>query len=251
MTPDARDPLILLVEDDPALAAMVSDWFAERHYNVCHVDRASDAERALDEVQPNLIVLDLMLPDRNGLTMCSHLKERAGVPLIICSATRRKDDAVIGLQLGADDFLRKPFALDELQARVDLALRRAAAPAHAGPLDKGSSQELGALTIDTRRCVATNDGRPLPLTPTEFRLLRAVANRAPDVVARGELAESVWGAVDDGIINSLDVHMRRLRTKLRTAAVRMRLVTRRGFGYQLVDDADGTVSPRAPSTTRP
>jgi len=238
--------VILLIEDDPALAAMVSDWFAERQYIVCHVNCASDAERALDEIQPSLIVLDLMLPDRNGLTICSQLKERAGVPLIICSATRRKDDAIVGLQLGADDFLRKPFALDELQARVNVALRRAAVPGQATPAAIRSIYEFGMLTIDMSRCVATSDGQPLPLTPTEFRLLCAVARRAPGVVARHELAETIWGAVDNGVINSLDVHMRRLRSKLVAAKSRLRLATRRGFGYQLVDDADAAVSPGTP-----
>jgi DNA-binding response OmpR family regulator len=173
VTYDARDPLILLVEDDPALAAMVSDWFAERRYTVCHVACASDAERALDEIQPSLIVLDLMLPDRNGLTICSQLKERAGVPLIICSATRRKDDAVVALQLGADDFLRKPFALDELQARVNLALRRAAVPGQATPATKRSIYEFGTLTIDMNRPCRHQRRMLLPLTPRVSTAVRS------------------------------------------------------------------------------
>lgn len=243
MTAGLRDPLILLVEDDPGLAAMVIDWFSVRHYSICHVDSAGDAELAIGHVQPNVIVLDLMLPDGNGLTVCSHLKRRAGAPLIICSATRRKDDAVIGLQLGADDFLRKPFSLDELQARVDLALRR---PSSANLVAPGATvalqHEVGSLTIDEARCIATTDGDSLQLTPTEFRLLALLAARAPQVVSRQELADHVWGAVDEGVIHSLDVHMRRLRTKLVAAAPRVRLTTRRGFGYQLCD-ADTVPSP--------
>jgi DNA-binding response OmpR family regulator len=235
---NSRDPLILLVEDDPGLAAMVSDWFLSRHYSICHVDCARDAELALDEVQPDVIVLDLMLPDSNGLTVCSHLKQRANAPLIICSATRRKDDAVIGLQLGADDFLRKPFSLDELQARIDLALRRGVAGAHIQSTEPSGVQQLCGLTIDSSSCLASNGGQPLPLTPTEFRLLSALAERGPQVVPRHELAARIWGAVDDGVIHSLDVHVRRLRAKLTSAAPRARVVTRRGFGYQLIDDAD-------------
>ena len=114
---------ILLVEDDSRLAAMVSDALHDRGYTVWHVDRGSEAEAAVDQLRPDVIVLDLILPDRNGLVLCANLKRRASVPAIICSATKRNDDAVIGLQLGADDFLPKPFSLDELQARIEIALR--------------------------------------------------------------------------------------------------------------------------------
>ena len=119
-----RSPNILLIEDDAALASMLSDTLRARSYGVWQVGSAADAEVALDEVRPDLILLDLMLPDRNGLIMCAKLKARAGAPVIICSATKRKEDAAIGFQLGADDFLRKPFSVDELQARIELTLRR-------------------------------------------------------------------------------------------------------------------------------
>jgi DNA-binding response OmpR family regulator len=227
---------ILLVEDDAGLATMVGDSLHAHGYDVWHVESARDAERALDEMRPDVIVLDLMLPDRNGLTLCAKLKARARAPLIICSATRRKDDAVLGFQLGADDFLRKPFAVDELLARVDLALRRGS------DLDNGSPKQAaappfstGSISIDAERCEATADGHALKLTPTEFRLLSSIASRAPGVVSRQELAEPIWGCVDPGFIRSLDVHMRRLRAKLAAAAPRARLVARRGFGYQLLD----------------
>jgi DNA-binding response OmpR family regulator len=228
-------PHILLVEDDAGLAAMVSDALRARHYTIWHVESAGDAELAVDQLRPDVIVLDLMLPDRSGLVVCGQLKERAGVPVIICSATKRKDDAVIGFQLGADDFLKKPFSLDELQARIELALRRGCGPARREASRGDGVRRVGSLTIDEARCCATVHGRVLPLTPTEHRLLSALASRTPAVVARQELAERVWGCVDDGVIRSLDVHMRRLRAKL-TAAAGPRLVTRRGFGYQLPDE---------------
>lgn len=237
MTAGAREPLILLVEDDPGLASMLIDWFSARHYGVCHVDSASEAETVVDKIQPDLVVLDLMLPDRNGLTMCSQLKRLTRAAVIICSATRRKDDAVIGLQLGADDFLRKPFAVEELQARVDLALGRASASRPQTLSAARPLHQFGSLSIDVSACTATSDGEPLPLTPTEFRLLSALTSGATRVVPTHELADGVWGAVDDGVVHSLAVHMRRLRARLACAAPRMRLVTRRGFGYQLVDTA--------------
>jgi DNA-binding response OmpR family regulator len=238
MAADRRDPCILLVEDDLSLASMVADWLRARHYAVWHVERAADAELAIDQARPDVIVLDLMLPDGNGLTLCVSLKQRADAPLIICSATRRKDDAVIALQLGADDFLRKPFSMDELQARIDLALRRGRLASRHDLAQPSGVRRIGELTVDQARCEATALGQPLQLTPTEFRLLSALASRAPEVVQRHQLAEQIWGCVDAAVIRSLDVHMRRLRAKLTATRTGARLLTRRGFGYQLADAAD-------------
>lgn len=239
---EPRNRTVLLVEDDLALACMLSDALRASSYDVWHVERAGDAEAALAQVHPDLILLDLMLPDRNGLVMCARLKARAGAPLIICSATQRKDDVAIGLQLGADDFLRKPFSLDELQARMDIALRHIAAPAapaaHTSPADDQVAR-IGRLMIDKTRCIVTVGGEALRLTPTEYQLLSALAERDGALVSRHELAEHVWGCVDDGVMRSLDVHMRRLRAKLAAVADGgPYLVTRRGFGYQLVDELD-------------
>jgi DNA-binding response OmpR family regulator len=161
------------------------------------------------------------------------------VPIVICSATKRRDDQIIGLKLGADDFIAHPFTVDDLQARIELALQRTAARPASAPTvpDPDTIQRIGDLAIDQARCNVRLGGRELPLTPTEFRLLCAVARRPMEVVSRRDLADSVWGCHDNGVIRSLDVHMRRLRTKLdASGAVRSRLVIRRGFGYQLVDE---------------
>ena len=234
---EGANPEILLVEDDLALASMLSDALRARGYTVWHVECAGDAESALDQVRPDVILLDLMLPDSNGLIMCAKLKARTGTPVIICSATKRQDDAAIGFQLGADDFLRKPFSLDELQARIDLTLSRRPAP----PIDQAQPRIecIGGLTIDKTRCVVTVGGEVLYLTPTEYKLLSALAGRPNEVLSRQELAGCIWGYADDGVIRSLDVHMRRLRLKLTAVAdAGPYLRTRRGFGYQLVDQMD-------------
>jgi DNA-binding response OmpR family regulator len=240
----SRSPNILLIEDDDALATMLSDTLRARSYGVWQVGSAAEAEAALDEVRPDLILLDLMLPDRNGLIMCARLKARAGAPVIICSATKRKDDAAIGFQLGADDFLRKPFSVDELQERIELTLRRGPVPGgNQRRSDDDRFERVGALSIDKTRCVAAVGNETLHLTPTEFRLLSALAGRDGEVLSRQELAERCWGCVDDGVLRSLDVHMRRLRAKLAAAAdTGPHLVTRRGFGYQLVDGSDSRAS---------
>jgi DNA-binding response OmpR family regulator len=229
---------ILLIEDDADLAGMLSDTLATSGYRVWHATTAAEAELVLDQARPDLIIVDLMLPDRNGLLLCADLKHRIGVPLIICSATRRKEDPALGFRLGADDFLAKPFSVDELEARLEAALERAASRATATMPAVPTLQRIGRLVIHRTECRATLGDHPLALTPTEYRLLCVVASRPYRVISREALADEVWGAHDDGILRSLDVHMRRVRAKLQATGVPgPRVATRRGFGYQLMDDA--------------
>jgi two-component system, OmpR family, response regulator MtrA len=230
----AEGPNVLLVEDDLGLAAMLFDALSARGYRLCHATDASEADAVLAHVQPELVIVDLMLPDKNGLILCSELKERTGAPVIICSATKRKDDAVLGFKLGADDFIAKPFSVDELEARM----RRALAQARSRTPSAAAVQHIGELAIDRTRCQATFGEGIVPLTPTEFRLLCQLADRPSEVLSRHELVENVWGYHDAGVVRSLDVHMRRLRTKLSAGGNRgPRVTTRRGFGYQLVETA--------------
>jgi DNA-binding response OmpR family regulator len=238
-TAQAALATILVVDDDADLALMLSDTLPTRGYRVWHATTAADAELVLDQTRPDLIVLDLMLPDRHGLLLCADLKERIGLPVIICSATRRQEDAALGFKLGADDFLAKPFSLDELQARLEAALQRArSATAAEMPAAPPMVQHIGRLVIDRADCRASLGDHALPLTPTEYRLLCALASRPHQVLSREVLAAEVWGAQDDSILHSLDVHMQRLRAKLQAATVPgPRVTTRRGFGYQLVDDS--------------
>jgi DNA-binding response OmpR family regulator len=233
----AATPTVLLIEDDAELAAMLSDTLGARGYRVWHATTAADAELVLDRARPDVIIVDLMLPDRSGLVLSADLKVRLGVPLIICSATKRKDDPVLGLKLGVDDFIAKPFSVDELQARLEAALQRAKSARAAAMLATSAPQQIGSLLLHRAECRATLGDHSLPLTPTEYRLLCAMASRPHEVLSREALADEVWGAHDVGIIHSLDVHMRRLRSKLQASSVPgPRVATRRGFGYQLVDD---------------
>jgi DNA-binding response OmpR family regulator len=227
-------PNILLVEDDPAFATMLKDTLGVRGYCVWHAGTAVEAEVMADEVRPDLIIVDLMLPDTHGLVLCANLREKQPAPIIICSATKRKDDPVLGLKLGADDFIAKPFSVDELQARVEAALRRASLGTGTPAPPEEASERIGQLVIDKPRCQVRLGGREIGLTPTEYRLLCALASRPDHVLSREELAERVWGHYDPGIGRSLDVHLRRLRAKLNTGPVPPpALLTVRGFGYQL------------------
>jgi DNA-binding response OmpR family regulator len=230
---------ILLVGDDPAVAMMLRDRLEPSGYSVWSVESATEGEAMADEVDPDLIIVDLMLPDTHGLVLCANLREKLSTPIIICSATTRKEDAILGLRLGADDFVAKPFSVDELLARVEAALRRTWSGAADSSRLKGSVQHVGQLVIDQARCRVTVGGRQVPLTPTEYRLLCALASRPDHVLSREELAERVWGSYDTGIGRSLEVHIRRLRGKLTDGTgCSSPLITHRGFGYRLVSETE-------------
>ena len=122
VTVQGRPPTILLVEDDSAVGDMLVDRLGAKGYRVWRAESVAEAEAALERAEPNLVILDLMLPDTSGLVLCADLKAKPDVPVIICSGTKRKEDAVLGFKLGADDFVAKPFSVDELELRVESAL---------------------------------------------------------------------------------------------------------------------------------
>ena len=223
---------ILIVEDDPAVArglayALASEGFA--------VERAADGRTALrlvDERAPALILLDIRLPDVSGFDVCRQLRS-AGKrqPILMLTARDEEMDKVLGLELGADDYVVKPYALRELLSRIRALLRRAygelAQPAASTVL------QFGELLIDLERLLATRAGQPLDLTPTEFRLLRHLASSPNRPYSRDALIEAVWGYSSD-IENdrTVDVHVRHLRQKIEEDPADPRwLVTVRSVGY--------------------
>ena len=227
---------ILIVEDDPQLAAMLRDRFVARGYSVWLAESAGEAELIAEEIRPDLFVLDLMLPDTHGLVLCANLREKHQAPIVICSATKRKDDPVLGFKLGAVDFIAKPFSADELEARVEVALRHwRQTSTHESAA--GGVRTLGPLAIDESRREVTLGGKPIHLTPTEFQLLSSLVTRPNTVLSREDLAGAVWGTYDQDIGRSLEVHLRRLRAKLKAGPVKPpALLAARGFGYKLTWD---------------
>ena len=227
-------PNILVVEDDPGLAVALRDRLEAGGYQTWRAETAAEALAMADELKPALFILDLMLPDMHGLVLCANIREKSSAPIIICSGTKRKDDPVLAFKLGAIDFIGKPFAMDELEARVEAALRRSL---HGSPNSAKVSGivALGQLAIDDRRRRVTLGDQVIKCTPTEYRLLCLLATRPNTVISRDELAEKIWGLSDRGIRRSLDVHLRRLRAKLTAGSEESpSLIAVRGFGYQLV-----------------
>ena len=214
---------IMLVEDDHAVAQTLTDALESSGYRVWLAETGADAKTLLEQTRPDLIILDLMLPDVDGLVLCSGLKAIADVPIVICSATPQKRDAILGLKLGADDFIAKPFDIYELEARVEAVLRRTSQTRVAEPRPSPPDHiRVGELIIDRSRRRVTLGGEPIQLTPTEYRLVSALASRPDEILSRDDLATLVWGYQDASSGRTIDVHIRRLRVKLTQGPCRRR-----------------------------
>jgi DNA-binding response OmpR family regulator len=229
---------ILLVEDDAAIAFMLTDVLESTGYHVREASTGAAARALVEHTRPDLIILDLVLPDEDGLVLCSVLKNMANAPILVCSGTQRRRDAFLSLKLGADDFIAKPFDVYDLLARVEVLLRRAAQH-HAGePSVPRGPIRIGELLIDHSLHQVTLANSVLQLTPTEYRLLTVLAGRPEQVVPRDALAKLVWGDPDTGSSRTIDVHIGRLRVKLSQGGrLAPQIISVRGFGYKLVRGA--------------
>jgi DNA-binding response OmpR family regulator len=218
----------------------------ESTYQVRQAATGAAARAALEQVRPDLIILDLVLPDEDGLVLCSVLKNLANVPILICSGTQRRRDAFLSLKLGADDFIAKPFDVYDLVARVEVLLRRASQHQSNDPGATRGPIRIGDLTIDHGLHQVVLGGSLVQLTPIEYRLLTVLAARPDQVVPRDALAKLVWGDPDTGTSRTIDVHIGRLRVKLAQAQRRgPQIVSVRGFGYKIVS---GTGNPTSVHT---
>jgi len=235
-----------LVEDDAASAADVVRALTASGHTVWHAETGADARAMLRQGQPDLIVLDLTLPDVDGLVFCTSLKTEApDLPFMICS-TGTTTEKVLGFTLGAEDFVAKPFEVLELQARVEAILRRRArvsslAP-QASPANTATESpptNLGRLRVDLAHWRVTLDDRWLELTPTEFQLLVFMAHRPGAIISREELARGVWGDESMSRSRTIDAYVRRITAKLSSSPSEVvdepapRILNIRGCGYQL------------------
>lgn len=218
---------LLVVEDDRMLAALVRRALTEQGYAVDLAVDGEQAEALAFGTEYDAIILDLMLPGKSGLQLLQQMRREGKVtPTLILTGRREKNDVVRGLDIGADDYLTKPFDLDELKARVRALLRR-------GSNRANEKLVLGGLVLDRRRRQAMVDDRPLRMTPKEFALLEHLMMRVDEVVTRTELLEKVWDFHFDPGSNVVDVHVARLRAKLRLDNAGVSLDTVRGIGFVL------------------
>jgi DNA-binding response OmpR family regulator len=245
-------PTIVLVEDDAAIAYMLSDVLESAGYTVRAAVTGAAARALVEEVKPNLIILDLVLPDEDGLVLCSVLKQMSDSPILVCSGTQRRRDEFLSLKLGADDFIAKPFDVYDLLARVEVLLRRAAQH-RAGELAPARTPiRIGELFIDPSPHQVSLGGNLVQLTPTEYRLLSVLAARPDQVVPRDTLAKLVWGDPDTGTSRTIDVHIGRLRMKLAQASRNApQIVSVRGFGYKIISTHNSSTAYLADAVEMP
>jgi two-component system alkaline phosphatase synthesis response regulator PhoP len=222
---------ILIVDDEARIVKLVRDYLERAGFEVL---AAHDGEAALTLArveQPDLIVLDLMLPGVDGLDVCRRLRQESGVPIIMLTARVEEADRIVGLELGADDYVTKPFSPGELVARVRATLRRVQ-----GQMGPATVIRAGDLELDTAALKATVAGEPVDLTPTEFQLLATLARQPGRIFSREQLLEAVHGVAFDGYDRSVDSHVKNLRRKIEPDPRKPRYIhTVYGVGYRFVD----------------
>ncbi|MEW5853865.1 MAG: response regulator transcription factor [Myxococcota bacterium] len=226
---------VLLVEDDGRLAAMMSEFLEQNELDVVVVSDGAAALREVDKTAFDAMVLDIMLPILDGYAVCRRVRERQTLPILMITARTAELDRVMGLELGADDYVTKPFSMRELLARIRAVVRRARGQVGPG----ASSLKVGDLVLHLQSMTGSLAGRALELTTYEFKILRALAERRNHVVSREQLLELTQGTAEDAFDRSIDVRISRLRQKLGESPRRPSLLrTVRGAGYMLADDDD-------------
>ena len=226
-------PKLLLVEDEKSIAEGLAITLEAEGFQVAWVKDGLDAIPAWERVRPDLVVLDLMLPGMSGTEICRAIRSRSDVPIIMLTARDAEVDRVVGLELGADDYVTKPFSTRELVARIKAILRRAPRVEDA---QEEAPVEAGGVRVDRVRHEVQVDGEVVDLPPKEFELLAFLIEHAGRVLTRGQLIDEVWGSDYVGDTKTLDVHIRRLRTRVEQDPKEpVRIQTVRGVGYRFTD----------------
>ncbi len=224
---------ILLVEDDAATRHAISTYLGGHEHDVVEAGDAASAMSAWEARRPDLIVLDLGLPDEDGLSVIRHIRREATTPILVLSARDRESDKVAALDLGADDYVTKPFGMAELRARIDAVLRRAAGPA----ADPSGVVRIGDLTLDAGRRAVAVRGRPVHLTPREYEVLKVLVSYAGRLVTHGRLLRAVWGAAYSGEAHYVHVYVSQIRRKIEaadeTGTLAGLIVAEPGVGYRI------------------
>jgi two-component system response regulator RegX3 len=220
---------ILVVEDEASLREPLEYLLRREGYDVSGVDNGLDAVTTAQASEPDLILLDLMLPGMPGTEVCREIRQRSSVPIIMLTAKDSEVDIVVGLELGADDYVTKPYSSRELLARIRAVLRRRSAD----DASNDSVLDFHGITLDSDRHQVTLHGEPVSLPLKEFELLELLMLNAGRVLTRGQIIDRVWGSDYFGDTKTLDVHIKRLRSKIEKVPAEPEvIVTVRGLGYR-------------------
>jgi two-component system KDP operon response regulator KdpE len=224
---------LLVVDDEQAILRVVQTNLSRHNFQVETAGTAQDGLDAVARLRPDLILLDLGLPDMDGLDVIRTIRQRANTPIVVLSARETEHDKVAALDLGADDYLTKPFGINELLARVRVALRHAAGPT----TGTAAVIRLGELEVDLERRRVAASGLEVHLTPTEWDLVKLFTTHPDKVLTDRMIMQAVWGATYPAQAHSLHVYVGRLRKKLEAApAAKRHLLTEAGVGYRFVSD---------------
>ncbi len=222
---------ILVVDDEPRIAQIARDYLVEAGFKVITASNGAEALSIARSAHPDLVVLDLALPRLDGLDVTRALRQDSNVPIIMLTARVEESDKLVGLELGADDYITKPFSPKELVARVRAVIRRTEAPP-----ERGDILRVGDLSFDLPRMKTTVGGRPIDLTPTEFQLLTTLARQPGRIFTRAQLLDAVRGVSVESFERAVDAHIKNIRRKLEPDPSTPRyILTVYGVGYKLAD----------------
>ncbi|MEK4063965.1 MULTISPECIES: response regulator transcription factor [Paenibacillus] len=226
---------ILIIEDEQDISRILKDYITLQGFDVHIADNGVDGLRLLEAVQPDFIILDIMLPDANGIELCRQIRDKTRTPILILSARSSDTDKVLGLGFGADDYMTKPFSLSELVARIQAHLRRMESLGN--PLPQDELISIGTLTIDKKAYKVTQGGREISLSAKEFELLFFLAEHRNQVFSKSQLLDQIWGYTSFGDESTITVYIRRLREKLEADPSNPEyLKTVWGVGYKFNQD---------------
>ena len=220
---------VLIVEDEDSFSEAMSFMLRKEGFEVSVANNGALAIEEFDQTGADIVLLDLMLPGLSGTEVCREIRKRSNVPVIMVTAKDSEIDKVVGLELGADDYVTKPFSSRELIARIKAVLRRAGTEIE----DASDILELGAVRIDVERHIVSVEGQQIKLPLKEFDLLLMLMRNAGRVLTRGQLIDRIWGSDYVGDTKTLDVHIKRLRAKIeKDPANPIHIMTVRGLGYK-------------------
>ena len=218
---------ILIVEDDEVIMGTLAYNLSRQGFGVNQATTGAEALRLARKMRPDLILLDIMLPGESGIEVCERIRERDdGVVIVMITAKDAEEDKVLGFEVGADDYVTKPFGMKELVARINANLKRSDTG------NRGKVLEAGDLQLDTKNFTARVGGEPMSLRLKEFELLAALASSPGELKSREELAKEVWGHAGVGSSRTIDVHVRRIRAALSERSGYEFIHTARGLGYR-------------------
>jgi len=238
-------PRILIVEDEPGIADTLQYALRTDGFEPAWCATGAEALERIGAAAPALVILDVGLPDASGFEIFKRIRETSEVPVVFLTARSDEIDRVVGLELGADDYIAKPFSPRELVARVRSVLRRSARSATAAPTASSASAPAGPIAVDEGRMQVRYYGRALELSRYEYGLLRTLASRPGHVFTREALLDRVWGDDSDSMDRTVDAHVKTLRAKMKAIAPLLDPIrTLRGSGYALAEDLPAEPAPR-------